>query len=205
MLIILDYGIGNLSSIHKMFERAGVEARISGDPAEVVKATQLLLPGMGNFDNCMEQFHSSGLRPIVEQKAWDEKIPVLGICVGLQMMMEKSEEGNEKGLGWIKGPTIGFDKTRLPLSCKVPNMGWLNVKAMKTSKLWADLGDSRFYFAHSYFVEPTDREDILLTAEYGYTIPVGIERDNLLGVQFHPEKSHRFGMQLLKNFATNYR
>jgi glutamine amidotransferase len=120
------------------------------------------------------------------------------------MFMDSSEEGNSAGLGWIGGKTIRFKPDQMDLSLKIPHMGWQDVRAVKDTALWKGLEGSRFYFAHSFYVQPAASADILLTADYGYTFTVGIERDNILGVQFHPEKSHRFGMQLLQNFANNY-
>jgi glutamine amidotransferase len=204
MLIIVDYGVGNLNSIQNMLKKAGVEGKISNKPEEIASASKIVLPGMGAFDNCMEKLDDSGLRQIVEQKAKREKVPVLGICVGLQMFMENSEEGKLPGLSWIKGSTVKFKPEQMQGNQKIPNMGWHEIQAKKPSRLLQNLEDSRFYFAHSYYVQPEETADILLTAEYGYEITVGIERENLVGVQFHPEKSHRFGMQLLKNFGENY-
>jgi imidazole glycerol-phosphate synthase subunit HisH len=203
MLVIVDYGIGNLTSIQKMLKKGGVNSLISGDPEELNRATKILLPGMGHFDNCMKKIRSSGLVAIIEKKIFSDKVPLLGICVGLQMLMEKSEEGQEKGFGWIKGETVRFDPSRMKVSQKIPNMGWLDVLAKKESPIWHDLEHARFYFAHSFYVEPKNPQDILLKANYGYDFTVGIECDNIVGVQFHPEKSHRFGMQLLKNFSNN--
>jgi imidazole glycerol-phosphate synthase subunit HisH len=197
MFVIVDYGVGNLTSIQNT-------AVISGNIEVVAKASRLLLPGMGHFDNCMIKFNDSGLREVVEQKVFQERVPVLGICVGLQMFMASSEEGDEQGFGWIKGKTIKFRQSQMDGSFKVPNMGWLDVQSTRSSKLWECLDDARFYFAHSYHVETIADSDILLSADYGYRFTAGIERDNILGVQFHPEKSHRFGMRLLKNFAENY-
>jgi glutamine amidotransferase len=204
MFVIVDYGVGNLTSIQNMLKKAGTEAIISGQPEDIIAATKLLLPGMGHFDNCMEKFSSSGLRPLIEQKVFSEKVPVLGICVGLQMFMRSSEEGSLPGLGWIKGDTIRFKTERMQQPHKIPNMGWLDIQTTKNSKLTKDLTDARFYFAHSYHVQLDDTESELIRANYGYHYTVGIEKDNIIGVQFHPEKSHRFGMQLLKNFAENY-
>jgi glutamine amidotransferase len=204
MFIIVDYGVGNLTSIQNMLKKSGVESRISGDYNDMATASRILLPGMGAFDNCMEKFNGSGLRDIIEKKALVEKIPVLGICVGLQMFMSGSEEGVLPGLGWIKGATVRFDPERMTDTQKIPNMGWLEIAFKKPSKLLQDLEESRFYFAHSYHVKPEDASDELASAQYGYEFTVGIERDNLVGVQFHPEKSHRFGMQLLRNFSNNY-
>jgi glutamine amidotransferase len=187
-----------------MLKKAGAEAIISGRPEDIAAATKLLLPGMGHFDNCMEKFSSSGLRPLIEQKVFNEKVPVLGICVGLQMFMRSSEEGSLPGLGWINGDTIRFRVEKMQQPLKVPNMGWLDIQITKNSNLTKDLTDARFYFAHSFHVQLDGTETELIRANYGYQYTVGIEKDNIIGVQFHPEKSHRFGMQLLKNFAENY-
>lgn len=203
MLVIVDYGVGNLTSIQNMFKKAGVKAVISHSVDEIQQATKLLLPGMGHFDSCMIKIKDSGLLPTIETKVLVEKIPILGICVGLQMFMESSEEGIEKGLSWIKGKTIRFHFDS-SLGLKIPNMGWLEVTKVKTSLLWEKLDEARFYFAHSFHIAPEEREQVLVDAFYGYKFTVGIEAGNIMGVQFHPEKSHRFGMQLLKNFATNY-
>lgn len=204
MLVIVDYGVGNLTSIQNMFRKAGVAATIGNTVNQIEAASKLLLPGMGHFDNCMVKMKESGFLPAISAKVFEEKIPLLGICVGLQMFMESSEEGVEEGLGWIKGQTIKFNREKLGKDLKIPNMGWLEVKNLKPSALWEGLDGSRFYFAHSYYVQPTNAEDALLQGEYGQPFTVGIERDNIMGVQFHPEKSHRFGLQLLKNFAFNY-
>lgn len=205
MFLVLDYGVGNLISIRNMLKKAGQEAIVSGSKEDLKSATKLLLPGMGHFDNCMKRLNDSGLRDLVEMKAMVEKIPVLGICVGLQMFMEGSEEGKEPGLGWVKGDTKRFDISLMNEKEKIPNMGWLDIKIEKRSPILANLEDSRFYFAHSYHVKPSEKNNVLISAHYGYDFTAAVEQDNLVGVQFHPEKSHRFGMQLLKNFASNYK
>ena len=204
MLTIVDYGVGNLTSILNMMTKGGEKVRISGDHDYIADATKLLLPGMGHFDNCMQRLHSSGLLPILKRKVFIDKIPVLGICVGLQMFMNSSEEGNEPGLGWVNGRTIRFKTEKIGNLLKIPNMGWLDVIPVKSSPLLEGLEGSRFYFAHTFHVEPEDKDDILLMAEYGYRFTAGVEKDNIIGVQFHPEKSHRFGMKLLTNFVNNY-
>jgi len=204
MFVIVNYGVGNLTSIRNMLKKAGVAAEISDKQQDIESASKLLLPGMGHFDNCMERLNNSGLRPIIEQKAIVEKIPVLGICVGLQMFMESSEEGIQPGLGWIKGKTIRFKTEQMKDVQKIPNMGWLEIHAKKDSRLLNGLEDARFYFAHSYHVALDEPGDELIAAGYGYDFTAGVERGNIVGVQFHPEKSHRFGMQLLKNFSLNY-
>lgn len=204
MLVILDYGIGNVSSIHNILKKVGVDSIISGDKEVVATASKIIFPGMGAFDNCMVRFNESGLRDTVQKKALDEKTPVLGICVGLQMFMETSEEGNQKGLGWVSGATVKFKGDKMSTPLKIPNMGWLEVAPCKPSKLMENMQAPRFYFAHSFHVVPSDSQDALMEAMYGYKFVTAIEKENLIGVQFHPEKSHRFGMQLLKNFATLY-
>jgi imidazole glycerol-phosphate synthase subunit HisH len=204
MLVIVDYGVGNLSSIQNMLKKGGTAAVISNREADIAAASKLLLPGMGHFDNCMQRLNASGLRNSIEKKVLDEKIPLLGICVGLQMFMESSEEGNEPGLGWVAGKTVRFKPAHMNASLKIPHMGWQDVHCNKSIPLWNGLEGSRFYFAHSFYVSPATEADILLTADYGYNFTAGVQKNNILGVQFHPEKSHRFGMQLLQNFANNY-
>jgi len=190
-----------LASIQNMFKKAGVRSEISGDAAVLESSCKILLPGMGHFDNCMIRLRMSGLLQTIERKVFKENTPLLGICVGLQMFMESSEEGTEKGLGWIDGKTVRFQPEQMDNGQKIPNMGWLDVDCQKNTPFWHGLENSRFYFAHSYHVAPTQVSDVLLTAQYGYQFCVGVQRNNIWGVQFHPEKSHRFGMQLLKNFA----
>jgi imidazole glycerol-phosphate synthase subunit HisH len=204
MIAVINYGVGNLTSIRNMLKKVGVNSIITSSEADIDSASKIILPGMGHFDNCMEKLQQSGLKSIIEKKVKTDKVPVLGICVGLQMFMKSSEEGNEPGLNWIEGETIRFRKDKMPLSQKIPNMGWLELTINKPSKLLENLADARFYFAHSYHVLIANEKVNLLSAEYGYSFTAAIEHDNILGVQFHPEKSHRFGMKLLKNFATNY-
>lgn len=205
MLIILNYGAGNLASIGNMLKKIGVDARISSDEEEIVKAKKLILPGVGAFDTCAEKLQHSGLLPVVNKKVLEEKIPVLGVCVGMQLLAEGSEEGVLPGLGWVKGRIIKFKQEQLPAGLKVPHMGWADVRLNKPSKLFENMYDEpRFYFVHSYHVRLNDPADALVYADYGYTFIAGIEHDNIMGVQFHPEKSHKFGMKLLANFVTNY-
>lgn len=207
MIVIIDYGVGNLSSIRNMLKKGGVNALISGKEDDVIHATKLLLPGMGHFDNCMKKLEASGLRQTIEKKILREKTPVLGICVGLQMFMESSEEGVEKGLGWISGKTVRFNTKKMNAGLKVPNMGWLEAIVKKPSRLMEGLEkEARFYFAHSYHIEleQANQHDLLIEGYYGYNFAVGLERNNIVGVQFHPEKSHRFGLRLLNNFAVNF-
>jgi glutamine amidotransferase len=205
MLSIIDYGVGNLASIKNMLKKIGYDARISGAASDIFKSNKLILPGIGHFDNCMQKFNASGIRDLVTKKVIDEKTPLLGICVGYQMLMDRSEEGVERGLGWIKGDVIKFDQRKLTNSLKIPHMGWAEVELNKPSLLFKNMyEDPRFYFVHSFHPIPDISSDVLLCANYGYRFPAAIEHENIMGVQFHPEKSHKFGMQLMKNFVENY-
>lgn len=202
MITIVDYGVGNLASIQNMLKKIGVASLISSKEADVEQATRLILPGVGAFDTCAAKLTSSGLLPVLNKKVLEQKIPVLGICVGMQLLMEGSEEGKLPGLHWIKGKIVKFKKDQLPAHLKVPHMGWTDVTLAKQSYLFTGLEDeARFYFVHSYHPQLADPTDALVYAEYGYRFVAGMERENIFGVQFHPEKSHRFGMQLLRNFA----
>jgi imidazole glycerol-phosphate synthase subunit HisH len=205
MLIIVDYGVGNLASIKNMLKKVGIDSIISSSMEEIGAAEKLILPGVGHFDNCMKMFNASGLREMVTKKVFEEKTPVLGICVGCQMLLETSEEGTEKGLGWVRGTVVKFDQSRLGPGNKIPHMGWTEVILKKHSPLFENMYEEpRFYFVHSYHPQLTNKEDVLLEADYGYPFDAAIEHENILGVQFHPEKSHKFGMRLLENFVKNY-
>lgn len=199
MITIVDYGMGNLGSIQNMFRRAGAKSVITGDPAAVADAQKILLPGVGAFDNAMQRIDEGGLRDILDRKALVEKVPVLGICLGMQLLTRSSEEGRLPGLGWIPASTRRFPS--IP-GLKVPHMGWNLAIPTRNHPLLEGLpAESRFYFVHSYFVTVDHPEDSLLKADYGVAFDAAVGRDNILGAQFHPEKSHRFGLRLLKNFA----
>ncbi|HSZ32757.1 MAG TPA: imidazole glycerol phosphate synthase subunit HisH [Puia sp.] len=201
MLVIADYGVGNLASVKNMLKKAGFESVLASDAVTIESASKIILPGIGAFDHCMQQFNASGLREVVTRKVMEDKTPLLGICVGLQMLMENSEEGIEPGLGWFAGKTIKFKKDKIG-ELKIPHMGWTNVRLEKKSDLTENLGDQpRFYFVHSYHVQPENKSDELLSANYGYDFTAAISRDNIYGAQFHPEKSHKYGMKILENFA----
>ncbi len=202
MIAIVDYGVGNLLSVKNMLKKAGHDSVLASDTDAIVAADRIILPGIGHFDYCMQRFNGSGLRGIVEKKVIADNTPVLGICVGLQMLMEGSEEGIEKGLGWISGQTVRFDSSKLD-GQKIPHMGWTEAFNSKSSPLTEGLGeDPRFYFVHSYHVRPDNHDDELLAAHYGYDFTAAVNRNRIYGVQFHPEKSHRFGMKILANFGS---
>lgn len=192
--------MGNLGSIHNMFKKIGAEAQITGDPDAINKATKLLLPGVGAFDNAMSRINDSGLRELLDRKALVERVPVLGICLGMQLLTRSSEEGRMDGLGWIAASTKRFPATQ---HLKVPHMGWNVVVPSRESVLTNGLPEeSRFYFVHSYYVKVDNEENSILTATYGISFDAAIQHENIFGAQFHPEKSHRFGMHLLRNFAS---
>lgn len=202
MLCIVDYGLGNLGSIMNMLKKVGVSAVISSDSAEIAAADKLILPGVGAFDAGMESLHARGLVPLLEDQVMARKKPVLGVCLGMQLMSKSSEEGQRPGLGWIDARTKRFDFTTLEERLPVPQMGWNQVQVEKSVSVTTGLPpEPRFYFAHSYHVVCEDPSDVMLSASYGSTFTAGFARDNILGVQFHPEKSHKYGMALLQNFA----
>ena len=205
MVVIIDYGVGNLASIKNMLKRIGVDAIISSDEKELLAANKIILPGVGAFDTCALQLQQSGLTTTLSKKVLDDKTPVLGVCVGAQLLLEGSEEGSLSGLGWIKGRNVKFNYSKMPKGYKIPHMSWTDVTPAKSSRLLEGLeNDARFYFVHSYHAQLANPEDAVLTATYGYPFVAGVERSNILGVQFHPEKSHHFGMKLLNNFVKNY-
>lgn len=199
MIAIIDYGMGNLGSILNMFKRVGAEAEITGDPARIRKASKLLLPGVGAFDQAMRRIDEGGFAEVLEHKVRIEKAPLLGICLGMQLLTCSSEEGTLPGLGWIDAVTM-----RIPRGAgiKVPHMGWNIVVPQRPSPLTLNLPkESRFYFVHSYCVHVKHEDHSIMKATHGIEFDAVIQHGNIFGVQFHPEKSHRFGMQLLKNFA----
>ena len=205
MITIIDYYTGNLGSIKNMLKRLGIDSQITNDKDAIENAEKLILPGVGHFDYGMQQLNNSGLIPLLNKKVLEDKTPILGICLGVQLLTESSEEGTKKGLGWIKGKTIAFDKTKLASNQKIPNMGWAEVDNYSQSKLFANMHEEpRFYFVHSFHLELENATDCLVTSKYGFDFAAGIEHENILGVQFHPEKSHKYGMKLLENFYNNY-
>lgn len=204
MVAILDYGVGNIASILNMFSKVGAEAVITADPEVLRSADKILLPGVGHFDYCMQQYAKAPFIEVLEQRVLQDKVPILGVCVGCQMLMEHSEEGKEKGLGWLKGKVMKFDRSKMPDNLKVPHMGWSDVHPVRATKLFQGIDEPRYYFVHSYHLLCNDPNDVQANADYGYPFTASVERGNILGVQFHPEKSHRFGMKLFENFVNHY-
>ncbi len=204
-ITIVDYGVGNLGSIQNMLKKLGAQSEIASDAATIDRAMKIILPGVGAFDAGMKQLNQSGLRTSLDTAVLQKKVPVAGICLGMQLMTEGSEEGTLPGLGWVPAKTIRFVPS-LNEILKIPHMGWSIVTKSKQSPALELLDDeSRFYFVHSYHVNCSNRDDVLLTAQYGSVhFDAAFEHENILGFQFHPEKSHRFGMTLLKAFLEKY-
>jgi glutamine amidotransferase len=195
---IVDYGMGNLGSIANMFKKLGAAAVIAHRAEEIEAADRLVLPGVGAFDTGMHNLHVRGLVEVLNRKAMAERCPTIGICLGQQLLMQRSDEGRLPGLGWVDG-----EVRRLAVGgeLRLPHMGWNTVDIVRPDGLYAGMtGEVRFYFVHSYGVACRSEEDVLSTTTYGDTFVSALRHGNVFGTQFHPEKSHRFGMQVLSNF-----
>jgi len=205
MIVIVDYRMGNLGSIVNILRKVGADSTISGDPTVIGDATKLILPGVGAFDEGMKNIGALGLRDVLDQRVMRDHVPALGICLGMQLMARGSEEAVAPGLGWIAADVKRFRFGPEETQLKVPHMGWNTVQPRKQSVLFENFSESpRFYFVHSYFVACDDPADVLATAHYGQDFVAAVRRDNLVGVQFHPEKSHKFGMIIFRNFIERF-
>jgi imidazole glycerol-phosphate synthase subunit HisH len=202
--VIIDYNTGNINSIKNILHRIGVSAVISNSKEIISNASKLILPGVGHFDHGMTNLEKLDLIGLLNTKVLNDKVPIIGICLGAQLLTKRSEEGVKNGLGWIDGYTKAFDRSRLSPSLKVPHMGWSDVVTKKESHLTTGLESPRFYFVHSFHIVCEQSSDELFASNHGYDFVAGVEHDNILGVQFHPEKSHKYGMKLLENFIKNY-
>ncbi len=201
MIHIIDYGTGNISSIQNMLKKIGVDSIISSNPKEISGAKKIILPGVGSFDTGMKLLNERGWVETLNEKVLNEKITVLGVCLGLQLMCIQSDEGKSKGLGWIDAEVIRFNPGKAAEQIRVPHMGWNSVEELKTVTLIDSKTEQRFYFVHAYHIANVPNEIGWLKTHYGYDFVSGIQKENIYGVQFHPEKSHRYGMELYKNFA----
>lgn len=202
MITILDTGIGNHFSVLKVFQKLRVPCQISRQTDDVLTADKLILPGVGNFASCIDALESCGLRPALEEAVTQRCIPLLGICVGMQMLSDYSEEGGRSGLGWIPGQTKRFPDSIGGLPLRIPHVGWNNVDG--TGMLFSAIdAEARFYFTHSYYVDCADSSMIAGRTKYGVEFASAVRKGHIYGVQFHPEKSHADGMRLLMNFAEN--
>jgi glutamine amidotransferase len=201
MIRIVDYGLGNILAFQNMYKRLNVEVGVAKTAADLAGATRIILPGVGAFDHAMELLDQSGMRAPLTELVMDRKMPVIGVCVGMQILAKASDEGSRPGLGWIDGRVRHFGALA-GQNLLVPHMGWNDVHPSPGNRLFGNLETAaRFYFLHSFFFECAQPQDVAAASKYGIDFACAVRRDNIHGVQFHPEKSHHFGAQLLKNFA----
>tara|TARA_Y100000294_G_C8505641_1_gene316600 strand:- start:113 stop:730 length:618 start_codon:yes stop_codon:yes gene_type:complete len=204
MISIVDYGVGNVQAFLNLFNRLGIKAQRAPNIKTLKEASHLILPGVGHFDHAMKKLNDSGLRDCLENLVIDSKIPLLGICVGMQILANESEEGTLPGLGWISGNVRAFSNNPMCSKLSLPHMGWnilnINQSILLSSKDNEQLPE--FYFLHSYYFDAKDKSIVSATSEYGFNFDAAISHKNIYGVQFHPEKSHAWGEKLLKNFST---
>lgn len=203
MIIVVDYGMGNLGSIVNMLRKIGAPVEVSSAPDIIRKAEKLILPGVGAFDHGMKNLEHLGLVDALNDVILLRKKPILGICLGMQLFSKSSEEGTRQGLGWIDSQTVRFRFDNGMPNLKIPHMGWNTVQLRREHPIFknADNREQRFYFVHSYHTAANTESDVLAETNHGYNFVSAIQRDNIIGVQFHPEKSHRFGINFLTNFA----
>lgn len=204
MITIVDYGLGNIKAFANAYKRLNIPASYAATPEQLQQASKIILPGVGAFDHAMHKLNASGLRETLDILVLEKKVPVIGICVGMQMMANYSEEGENKGLGWLDGSVKRFSYGSGEVAEKypLPHMGWNNIDPVKASALVANLDEhKRFYFLHSYYFDSANSADIVATANYGFDFACIVNHDNVYGIQCHPEKSHHNGVALLNNFA----
>jgi glutamine amidotransferase len=198
-IAVVDYGMGNLGAIPNMLRRIGATAVITNDPIVISEAKKLILPGVGSFDTAIRNLQASAAWEPLHRRVIDDRVPVLGLCLGMQILADRSEEGSLPGLGWIPGEIVRF-QFAADGQLRIPHMGWNTVRSVRPTALLESGATPRFYFAHSYHYRCADERDMVGATTYGYEFASVIARDNVLGVQFHPEKSHRFGLALLRRF-----
>jgi glutamine amidotransferase len=205
MIVIVDYGLGNLGSIKNMLQFIGFDAIISNDKEHISSASKLILPGVGSFDQGMHNLNERGLISVLNQRVLVDHVPILGICLGMQLMGTQSEEGTQAGLSWIDQESkkfISTDYKQFP----IPHLGWeyVSVNRLESPLLAGFDNETKFYFAHSYYVNCCNRDEVILEADYIHKFDAAVQKEHILGVQFHPEKSHKFGMQLFTNFVSKF-
>jgi len=202
MIVIVDYGLGNVRAFESLYKKIDIPCIVASSAVELGQASKIILPGVGAFDFAMDSLLRSGMREQLDHMVVDLGTPVLGVCVGMQMMSTHSDEGSLPGFGWIDGCVKRFDFSGSSTPTDVPHMGWNNVKPVSSSGLFEQLDDhSRFYFLHSFYFSCTSQDSVIATTNYGGDFASAVEKDNVFGVQFHPEKSHGWGVRILENFA----
>lgn len=202
MITIIDYGLGNIHAFVNTYKRLHIPVSVARDVESLRDAERLILPGVGAFDHAMGRLNASGLRPALEEMVMVRKVPVLGICVGMQMLAKSSDEGSLPGLGWINGTVRAFSSASGLKDLPLPHMGWNDVRPSPGVGLFKGLDeDARFYFLHSFYFDCEEADSIAASAFYGQSFDCAVAQGNVMGVQFHPEKSHHYGANLLKNFA----
>jgi len=201
MIVIIDYGMGNIHSVANAFHKIQAEAVVSADPAVIEDADRLVMPGVGAFDEGVRNLRARGLLPVLERRVLGDRIPILGICLGLQLFTRRSDEGHLPGLGWLDADTVRFDRLDGAAMLKIPHMGWNSIAAVSDSPLLTGLDQRRFYFAHAFHVRCDLESAIVARTTYGVHFASVIRSDNLIGTQFHPEKSLSAGLRLLTAFA----
>jgi glutamine amidotransferase len=203
MITLIDYGVGNIFAFQNVYKRLDIPTKIAKSTEDLIDAQKLILPGVGSFDYAMNRLNDSGMREKLDELVLDKKIPVMGICVGMQMMGNRSDEGKEEGLKWIDGEILKFDEKLIQHRTKLPHMGWNDVVPVNNHFLFNGLEkDAIFYFLHSFYFKCKNPIDTIATSEYGVSFSSAVNNDHISGVQFHPEKSHHYGERLLHNFAT---
>jgi len=203
MISIIDYGVGNVQAFLNLFYRLGIDAKRANNAKALNEATHLILPGVGHFDYAMNKLNASGLRDSLEKLVINSQIPILGICVGMQMFAESSDEGDLPGLGWISGNIRAFSENKESSKLPVPHMGWNTLEICKSESLFSKCNEelTEYYFLHSYYFDAKDRSVVSATSNYGFNFDAAVSLKNIYGIQFHPEKSHKWGEKLLENFS----
>lgn len=202
MITIINYGLGNIRAFLNVYERLSIPVKVARLPEDLENATKIILPGVGSFDYAMNQLNKSGMRDNLEKRVQGDKIPLMGICVGMQMLANFSEEGTEPGLGWIKGCVRKLDPNLIPFKSRLPHMGWNTIVPKENVNLFNGIkSQARFYFLHSYYFQCFDKSLEISKTDYGISFASAVNIENIYGIQFHPEKSHNNGIRLLNNFA----